>query len=534
MKFRELKLSTTLFGLFGILMIGLAGFAAQSFSTLGSVRIGGGSYKEIVRSKDLIADVLPPPAYILESYLVAHQLVTTTDPTEIDTLAAQLTKLRSDFELRHDFWQQDLQAGNMKQALLVDSYNPAERFYEAAESKLIPLVRKGNSADALSLLQSTMKSDYQAHRTAIDNVVSAATDYNKVSEASAKSKVKSLTLRLELLLVAIFILGIGLVIAVVRSIVRPLREITDASLALAEGDLGANINYESSNELGQLAEAFRTTITNVSEAMGAITVNADAMAGEAKQLDSLSRQLVTSAEATENRAHAVSLSAETVSSDITTIAASTNQTAATVDEIVRAVAHVMAVVDRASDITSRTSSTVATLDSSSVEIGEVVALISRIATQTNLLALNATIEASRAGTAGRGFAVVAKEVKDLAEATAQAVESISLRIESMQGHTQSVVGAMGQIQEVINEISGAQHTIVAAFEEQSVNAATIGATADHVAGSSEEISSHIAEVAAAARQTSGSAADTHGAAERLARTATDLRGLVARFRLVDA
>ncbi len=403
MQFRELKLSTTLFGLFGVLMIGLAGFAAQSFSTLGSVRIGGDSYKEIVRSKDLIADVLPPPAYILESYLVAHQMVTATDPAEIDTLAVQLTKLRSDFEQRHAFWDTDLPGGAMKEQLLVDSYNPAERFYELAEKKLVPMVRSGDNAKALALLQTTMKSEYQAHRTAIDSVVSSATDYNKASESGAHAKVSTLTTRLEILLVAIFLLGIALVIATVRSIARPLREITDASLALAEGDLGITVNYQSSNELGQLAEAFRTTITNVSTAMGAITVNADSMAGEARQLDSLSRQLVTSAEATESRAQAVSTSAENVSSDITTIAASTNQTAATVDEIVRAVAHVMSVVNHASDITADTSETVATLDTSSVEIGEVVALISRIASQTNLLALNATIEASRAGTAGQRF-----------------------------------------------------------------------------------------------------------------------------------
>ncbi len=75
--------------------------------------------------------------------------------------------------------------------------------------------------------------------------------------------------------------------------------------------------------------------------------------------------------------------------------------------------------------------TVASLGESSVQIGQVVKVITSIAQQT-ILALNATIEAARAGEAGRGFAVVAGEVKELAKETAKATEDISQRIEAIQ------------------------------------------------------------------------------------------------------
>jgi len=42
--------------------------------TLGQVKVNGPLYARIVQQKDLLADILPPPEYLLESYLVSQQL----------------------------------------------------------------------------------------------------------------------------------------------------------------------------------------------------------------------------------------------------------------------------------------------------------------------------------------------------------------------------------------------------------------------------------------------------------------------------
>src|SRR4051794_5105190 len=103
--------------------------------------------------------------------------------------------------------------------------------------------------------------------------------------------------------------------------------------------------------------------------------------------------------------------------------------------------------------------TIAALDASSAKIGEVVKLITGIASQTNLLALNATIEAARAGEAGRGFAVVAHEVKELATETGRATENISQQVDGIRGQTSDAVRSIQEIDAAMNALASTQQAI---------------------------------------------------------------------------
>ncbi len=97
----------------------------------------------------------------------------------------------------------------------------------------------------------------------------------------------------------------------------------------------------------------------------------------------------------------------------------------------------------------------------------IVELIGNITGQINLLALNATIESARAGEAGRGFAVVASEVKNLANQAKQATDKITNEIESLNGISGEVVGALGAIKQEIQSVSEYVSATAAAVEEQS-------------------------------------------------------------------
>jgi methyl-accepting chemotaxis protein len=148
-------------------------------------------------------------------------------------------------------------------------------------------------------------------------------------------------------------------------------------------------------------------------------------------------------------------------------------------------------------------------------IGEVVGLITNIASQTNLLALNATIEAARAGEAGKGFAIVAGEVKNLATQTAHATEKITQQVQGVQEASRAAVTHVKGISETIDEINGITAAVAAAIEEQDAVTKEIARNVHDVAICTNGVSDAIGGL-------EGSAEITGKAASELLHNATQL------------
>ena len=225
----------------------------------------------------------------------------------------------------------------------------------------------------------------------------------------------------------------------------------------------------------------------------------------------------------------VAAAAQEASAGVNTVAAAAEQLSASISEISRQMSQSTAISNDAMEKAGKTDTTIAGLAAASQKIGEIVTLISNIASQTNLLALNATIEAARAGEAGKGFAVVASEVKSLANQTAQATQDITQQIGQIQDMTHDAVEGVRAISAVIREMGGITTGIAAAVEQQGAATSEIARNVQEVAMAANQISASITDVSAAVDQSSEVAGEVRDAAQAMGTEAEVLKGDVAGF-----
>ncbi|QOV92462.1 GAF domain-containing protein [Humisphaera borealis] len=300
--------------------------------------------------------------------------------------------------------------------------------------------------------------------------------------------------------------------------------------AAAQGDLTKTVTVSGADAIGQLGDGLRQFFAELRTTIGAIGQNAITLSSSSEELSSVSTTLSANAEETSVQANVVSAASEQVSKNVSSVATGMEEMSASIKEIAKNATEAAKVATTAVKVADKTNGTVAKLGESSIEIGNVIKLITSIAQQTNLLALNATIEAARAGEAGKGFAVVANEVKELAKETAKATEDISQKIEAIRTDTNEAVEAIGQISTIINQINDFSNTIASAVEEQTATTNEISRTIAEASKGSTEIAQNITGVATAAKSTSSGSGDTQRAAGELSRMASDLQGLVSKFK----
>jgi len=147
----------------------------------------------------LIADILPPPEYLVEAYLVVYQMVEEGDPGRLKNLVQQSKSLRDDYEKRHEYWIKNLPDGNLKEELVTMSYQPAMKFLDTVDEDIIPAIMRNDRESARESMNKSLKPFYDGHRKAIDKVVKMADQTLKEEEDTARAIISRRTIMLSVL-----------------------------------------------------------------------------------------------------------------------------------------------------------------------------------------------------------------------------------------------------------------------------------------------------------------------------------------------
>nr|WP_248799828.1 methyl-accepting chemotaxis protein [Pseudomonas sp. MWU13-2105] len=295
--------------------------------------------------------------------------------------------------------------------------------------------------------------------------------------------------------VAVLII-IALLGLLIRALMQPLHVMTRAmqDIADGEGDLTRRLTIESQDEFGLLGSAFNRFVERIHTSIREVSSATQQVNEVALRVVSASNSSMLNSDEQANRTNSVAAAINQLGAAAQEIARNAAQASTQASDARGLAADGQQVVERSikamhqlSEMLATSSTNIESLNSKTVNIGQILEVITSISQQTNLLALNAAIEAARAGEAGRGFAVVADEVRNLAHRTQESAQQVQTMIEELQVGARESVGTMGQSQrhsqesvEIANlagerlssvtlrigEIDGMNQSVATATEEQ--------------------------------------------------------------------
>ncbi len=364
----------------------------------------------------------------------------------------------------------------------------------------------------------------------------------------------------------IFVLAIGVIalftVVLTNQIVTPVRSLEQVATLVADGNLDADVDYTSGDEIGLLANSIRSLVTVLKNIIHDVDYLLEQMAGgdftvhtKSEQyyvgafhsilvsmrklkdrLSSTLQQIDNSADQVNSGSGQVSSGAQALAQGATEQASSVEELAATIKDISYKIEDTAQHAKVAKDENLQTHDLIQvcsghmdqlmnamdSINEKSKEIGKVIKTIEDIAFQTNILALNAAVEAARAGSAGKGFAVVADEVRNLATKSQEASKSSGALIEE-------TVKAVDEGTRLSTETEGALRNVVESAKKILDAVSLISDATQEQSYAVSQVTTGIDQISSVVQTNSATAEESAAASEELSSQAALLKNLVGQF-----
>ncbi|MEK4184481.1 methyl-accepting chemotaxis protein [Bacillus sp. FSL K6-1145] len=381
-----------------------------------------------------------------------------------------------------------------------------------------------------------------------------------------------LDLTMIILAVAIAIGGIAIYF-IIKSIRKPLIELSESAEKISQGDLTQHIEVRTHDEIGKLAQSFNEMSAKLKQVIQAVQNSIENVASSSEELTASAGQTAQATEHITSSIEQFSNSNEHQNDMIEKSSVQLNEMDRSLSHMVDTTSHMMEssidsskTAQAGGELVQKTAGQMQTieqavkeaelviqgLEQKSKDITNILGVINGIADQTNLLALNAAIEAARAGEAGRGFSVVAEEVRKLAEqsgSSSKEIESLTNEIveeiKKSQNMFKQVAGEVQSGLDITDETKISFEKITDKTSEMTEQMKQMNGTAKELSHGSNDISHAVNQIKELSRESSAGFQDIAASAEEqlasmeeissssatLSQMAEELRELIKQFKI---